>query len=89
MNKKGQAGMAVIIAIMIFIIGMSAVNLLKPEVTSLRTSSGLDCDNSTEISDGNKLACLAVDATIPWVIITIFTVAGGIIFTRVVRAKKT
>lgn len=89
MNNKGQAGMAVIVAIMIFIVGMSAVNLLKPEVTSLRAADSLDCADTGGISDGNKLLCLAIDATIPWVIITIFAVAGGIIFTRIVRKKKT
>ena len=89
MNKQGQAGMAIIVAIMIFIVGMSAVNLLKPEVTTLRGASALDCADTGGISDGNKLLCLAIDATIPWVIITIFAVAGGIIFTRVVGRKKT
>lgn len=84
MNKKGQAGMAVIVAIMIFIIGMSAVNLLKPDVDIVRGASALDCADTTGISDGNKLLCLAVDATIPWVIITIFSVTGGIIFNKFV-----
>lgn len=87
MNKKGQAGMAIIIAIMIFIVGMSAVNLLKPDVTSLRSATGLNCVNATAISDGTKLTCLAIDITIPWVIITIFLVAGGIVFTKFIKAK--
>ena len=88
MNKKGQAGMAIIIAIMIFIVGMSAVNLLKPDVTSLRSATGLNCVNSSAISDGTKMTCLAIDATIPWVIITIFAVAGGLVFSKFIKAKK-
>ncbi|KKN08064.1 hypothetical protein LCGC14_1060630 [marine sediment metagenome] len=87
MNKKGQAGMVIIIAIMIFIIGMSAVNLLKPDVTSLRSVTGLNCVNSSAISDGTKMTCLMIDVTIPWVIITIFAVAGGLIFTKFIKRK--
>ena len=89
MNKKGQAGLAVIAAIMIFIIGISAVNLLKPEVISLRAADSLDCADTGGISDGNKLLCLGIGATIPWIIITIFSIAGGIVFTKVVGRKKT
>ncbi len=87
MNRKGQAGMAIIIAIMIFIVGMSAVNLLKPEVTELRSATGLNCVNASAISDGTKLTCLVVDVTLPWVIITIFAVAGGLIFTKFIKSK--
>lgn len=87
MNKKAQAGTAIIVAIMIFIVGMSAVNLLKPEVTSLRSVTGLNCVNASAISDGTKMVCLAVDITIPWVIISIFAVAGGIVFTKFIKVK--
>ncbi len=87
MNKRGQAGLSIMVAIMILIVGMSAINLLKPEVTTLRTSAGLDCSNSS-ISDGNRMTCLVVDATIPWVIITIFSVVGGLIFARFIKKEK-
>lgn len=87
MNRKGQAGIAVIIAIMIFIVGMSSVNLLKPDVTELRSATGLNCVNASAISDGTKMTCLVVDATIPWVIITIFAVAGGLIFSKFIRGR--
>lgn len=88
MNRKAQAGMFIIIAIMIFIIGMSAVNLLKPDVTSLRSAAGLNCVNASAISDGTKMTCLMIDATIPWVILTIFAVAGGLIFTKFIKKQK-
>lgn len=88
MNNKAQAGITIIIAIMIFIVGMSAINLLKPEVTSLRESTGLNCVNASAISDGTKLTCLAIDITIPWVIITVFAVAGGLVFTKFIKKKS-
>lgn len=82
MNKKGQTlGMAILIAITIFIVGMLCVNFLKPEITRARNSTNLDCDGST-ISDGTKLACLAVDIVIPYFIVIVFSVAGGVIASR-------
>ena len=83
-----SAGLAVIAAIMIFIVGMSAVNLLKPEITTLTGITGLNCSNSSAISDGNKLTCLAVDISIPWVLISIIAVAGGLIFNQAIKGKK-
>ncbi len=87
MSKKGQAGSAIMVAIMIFLVGMVSINLLKPEVTSLRSVDGLNCVNSSAISDGTKLACLVVDITIPWVIIAIFGVVGGLILVKFVRVS--
>jgi len=82
MNKKGQTlGMAILIAITIFIVGMLCVNFLKPEITRARDAANLDCDGAT-ISDGTKLTCLAVDIIVPYVIVIIFSVAGGIIMSR-------
>ena len=85
-NKKAQTlGIAIIVAITIFIVGMIAVNLIKPEVTRTRNSDNLDCGNyagNDSISDGTKLTCLIVDVTIPYFIIIIFSVAGGLITAR-------
>ena len=82
MEKKAQTfsfGIAIIIAIFIFMIGMMSINFIKDEVTRART--GLDC-TSTTISDGNKLMCLLTDATVPYFIISIFSIAGGLIVAR-------
>ena len=81
-NKKSQTmGIAIIVAITIFIIGMLSVNYLKPEIVRVRDSDNLDCSNS-DISDGSKLTCLAVDIVVPYFFILIFSVAGGIITAR-------
>ncbi len=87
MNRKGQGGIFVIIAIMIFIIGMVSVNLIKPDVITLRSATGLNCVNASAISDGTKLTCLAVDITIPWVIVSIFAVTGSLIITKFIKRK--
>ncbi len=88
MNKQGQAGIFIIVAIMIFIVGMVSVNLIKPDVTTLRSATGLNCVNSSAISDGTKLTCLAVDATIPWVLISIFAVTGSLIINKFIKGRK-
>tara|TARA_Y100000310_G_C20633498_1_gene789930 strand:- start:1195 stop:1467 length:273 start_codon:yes stop_codon:yes gene_type:complete len=87
MNRKGQTlGIALVIAITIFIVGMLNVNFIKDEVTRVRDSSNLDCGNTAEfpegISDGTKLSCLVVDLVVPYFIIIIFSVAGGLITAR-------
>ena len=87
MNKKAQSmGIAIVIAITIFIVGMVSVNFLKDEVTRARGSDFLDCANTADfpagISDGTKLTCLAVDVVIPYFIVIIFSVAGGMITAR-------
>ena len=84
MNNRGQMGIGVVAAIMIFMVGMVIVNIMKPEVTTARSAaSGLDCGNSS-ISDGTKLTCLAVDFTIPYFFIIVFSAAGGFILVRVI-----
>ncbi len=89
MNNKGQIGIAVIIAVMIFLSGMVVINILKPEVTIARdATTGLDCSNATGISDGTKLTCLTIDLVIPYFILIILAGAGGIITNKVMLRKK-
>jgi len=87
MNTKSQTlGLAIIIAITIFIVGMTSLNFIKPEVSRAIDSDNLDCQNTADfpdgISDGNKMACLAVDVVVPYFIIMVFSVAGGLITAR-------
>ena len=79
MNKRGSLGVAIIVAVMFFIIGLTMVNYLMPEITAARASDALDCSNAAGISDGNKLLCLGVDLVIPYFIILVFSAAGGYI----------
>lgn len=84
MNKKGQSILPIITAIFIFIVGMLVVNIIKPEITTARNSTNLDCTN-TSISDGQMLTCLAVDATLPYYIIIMLAAAGGLITARFMK----
>ena len=87
-NKKAQTlGIALMVAITLFLIGMLSINYIKPVVTIARDSSHLDCSNSAVdfpegISDGTKLTCLVVDLVVPYFIILILSIAGGIITAR-------
>lgn len=78
-NKKGAGLLAAgAIAVLIFMAGMIFLNFIKPEVTEARSATGLDCTNSS-ITDGAKVSCLGVDATVPYFIIAVISAAGGII----------
>jgi len=83
MNKKGQTvGISIIIAITLLIVGIMSINFVRDEVTRVRLDSGLDCSNVTGISDGTKLTCLAVDLVVPYFLLLILSVIGGIIVAR-------
>ncbi len=85
MNNKGQTlGVAIIVAVMIFMVGMISLNFIKDQIDLTRNSDNMDCSNSA-ISDGAKLTCLAIDFTIPYVIITVLSISGGIITSRFIR----
>ena len=78
MNKKGQAGIVIVVTFFVFLIGFATLNIIKPEVTTARGTDGLNCIDATSITDGTKLTCLAIDLTIPilvWGLISIFALA--------------
>jgi len=82
-NKKGQTlGISIIIGITILIVGLMSINFVRDEVTDVRLASGLDCSNSTGISDGTKLTCLAVDLVVPYFLLLVLSAVGGIIVAR-------
>ena len=82
-NKKAQGlGLSIIVAIVIFIIGITCVSLLKPEITRARSATNLNCEDTDNISDGTKLTCLVVSVVIPYFIVLILSLAGGLITQR-------
>ena len=87
MNKKAQSngipglGIAFMVAVFIFMIGMISVNFIKDEVTRAIGSDQLNCADDT-ISDGTKVTCLLVDIVVPYFIIIIISAAGGVITAR-------
>lgn len=83
MNKKGQSmGIAIVVAIMFFMVGMMVLNFLMPEVTRARGISNLNCSDNT-ISDGTKLTCLMVDVIVPYFILLVLSVSVGRITERI------
>ena len=88
MNKKGQTGLAIILVIFIFLIGFGTLNIIKPEVTTVRGASGLNCIDATAITDGTKLTCLAIDLTIPLIVWGLISLLAGITVARFVKLKR-
>jgi len=81
MNKKGSIGFTLVIAITIFLIGLPIINVIKPEVDTARGINGLDCANES-ISDGTRLTCLGVDLIIPYFILIVLSVIGGLMASK-------
>lgn len=76
-NKRGGTlYLGLLFAIVFFMIGMWMLPFMKDGATSARTN--LDCTNSS-ISDGAKVTCLFVGVGVPYFIVVILTVAGGIL----------
>lgn len=75
-NKKGNIYAVVMVALIVFMIGMIMINFLKPEITSARTA--LSCSSST-ITDGTKMLCLTVDIVLPYFILLVLSLAAGVI----------
>jgi len=77
-NKRGQTlGISIITTIIILIVGLMCINFLTPEIDTARAD--LNCSDASSISDGTKLLCLAVNITvIYWILIIFSVVIGGI-----------
>lgn len=88
MNKKAQTTimMSVIIGAFLFIAGMLCLNFIKMLVSGSPDGEGnlftkLNCD-ATDISDGTMATCLIGELIVPIAIVSVFSVAGGIILAR-------
>lgn len=75
MNKKGNILAGVMVAIILFMVGMIVVNFVKPEVTQARA----DATCTSPATDGTKLLCLGIDFIVPYFIVLVFSIAGGIL----------
>lgn len=76
MNKKGGLYLAFATGIIIFMLGMLFIPFIKDGVTDFRAN--IQCTNSS-ISDGTKLTCLYGDTVVPYFIITIISLLGGLL----------
>lgn len=81
MKSKAQIsglGVAFMIGLVLLLIGFTAINFIKDSITEVRGISNLNC-SGVGISDGTKLTCLLVDFVVPYLIIIIISVSGGVI----------
>lgn len=81
-NKKGNIYLTILMAFMLFSVGMLVANFLKSPIDDARAN--LDCSNAAGISDGNKLLCLTIDSSMIYFIILVVSLAGGAILDRVI-----
>lgn len=78
MNKRGGITLlAIVFALLYFMVGMMAYQFLKVDITAQRDSDHLNC--SSPSTDGDRVSCLFLDGVIPIIVITILSVTGGII----------
>lgn len=81
-SKKANMYSIILMAFMLFTIGMIVVNFLKAPIDDARTD--LNCANSGSITDGTKLMCLNIDITLVYFIILVCSIAGGVILDKFV-----
>lgn len=83
MNKQGKMGLAILLGVCYFMFGMITYQLIKPDITESRNATHMNCASTTYA--GDKVVCLLIDGVIPLLIITILSVAGGIITEQVIK----
>ena len=80
MNSKGTVFiLTLVFAVMIFMAGMLFLNFVRDDITTAKDSLG--CTDST-ISDGAKVTCLVVGFVIPYGIMSVISLAGGLVLSR-------
>ena len=85
MNNKGQAVLwGLMMMVFLFMFGMTIIDPMKDVITDVRAADQLDCTNSS-ITDGAKSSCLIIDLTLPYFIVAVFSVAGGVAFSRIIE----
>jgi len=82
MNKKGTMFGVILMAVMLFMVGMIVVNFLKTPIDTAR--SNLNCDNTASITDGTKLVCLTLDIAVVYFIVLVISIAGGAILDKII-----
>lgn len=84
MNNKGSIGSVLFIglfALCYFIAGMVLYQFLKAPIDEART--GMECTNPD--TWGDKGVCLIIGSVVPLVILTIFSITGGVITDKMLK----
>ena len=83
MNKQGKIGIAILLAICYFMFGMITYQLIKPDIDIQRDVTHMNC--TAPDTSGDMIVCLILDGVIPLLIISIVSIAGGIITEQVIK----
>jgi hypothetical protein len=82
MNKTGQTMMlSILFAVVLFVMGIMVINFIRPEVLVAKAS--MSCSDVANISDGTKLTCLLIDGVVPYFIVLVLSISGGLILDRI------
>lgn len=82
MNRKGQTMMlSILFAVVLFVMGIMVINFIRPEVLTAKVA--MSCSDVANISDGTKLTCLLIGGVVPYFIVLVLSISGGLILDRV------
>ncbi len=85
LNKKGQfVFLGIMVAIAAFIVLVQLTPVMKDQITALRGTDNLDCDN-TSISVMTKATCVVSDVALFYWFGSALAVAIGYIFIRKIQ----
>jgi len=81
-NRKGQTMMlSILFAVVLFVMGIMVINFIRPEVLTAKVA--MSCSDVANISDGTKLTCLLIGGVVPYFIVLVLSISGGLILDRV------
>lgn len=83
-NKRGSVPLIILIAIVYFMFGMLIFQLIKPDVTRVRTATELNCTGVPD-TGGDMMNCIIVDGVIPLIILTVLSTGGAYITDRALK----
>ena len=89
-NKKAQMGniaLSALIAFMLFMCGMLFIVPIENTIDAVRVD--LNCAAPAVISDGTKMTCVVVDASLPYILITIISISASLVVTKFAVGKVT
>jgi hypothetical protein len=73
--------LSILFAVVLFVMGIMVINFIRPEVLTAKVA--MSCSDVANISDGTKLTCLLIDGVVPYFIVLVLSISGGLILDRI------
>jgi hypothetical protein len=73
--------LSILFAVVLFVMGIMVINFIRPEVLTAKVA--MSCSDVANISDGTKLTCLLIGGVVPYFIVLVLSISGGLILDRV------